>query len=187
MHQEPWYVNSSNSWNAMEFTRTSLTLCSQIYCMDMNRYFWDLLLIAQGPLQVEYNVGDPNKPTNFSNPMYENFGDMPTPESPKTPPKVSIEDISTTLQPSPNSEKPIEEPAHKKHKSKGSNGEVTGNGTRQPAGFKPTTVDTDVDTQALVEMEDDEWWKSFWRGGGGVRLPDGRASTMSVMLNSKSS
>ena len=88
--------------------------------------------------------------------MYESFGDAPTPDASHKP-FVSIAEISTSPQPSPNTEKPVMAMSAKmKVKSPLAPAQATNGEAPRQAGFKPTTAESDIDTQALVEMEDED-------------------------------
>ena len=97
------------------------------------------LCSLQDPLESEFNASEGVRPTNFSNPMYESFTDPDTTSRPQpgdiTPP-ASQPEVAEEASPSESQ---------------------LGTSTKKTAGFSPSSIDTDVDTQALVmEDADDE-------------------------------
>ena len=112
------------------------------------------MLFLQAPIDsVEYNV-DPNRPTNFSNPMYDSFGDMTNGGAngqASSPQRTTIKGISTDPDPSPTTDKAPDIPR------RGPLGAAAPADTGPKfGGFKPTNVDTDRDTAALVEEDDED-------------------------------
>jgi len=103
-----------------------------------------LFLVTQETLESELNMNKGNRPTNFSNPMYESFTDPDVAvTTPPLPPPTEMTTTEST--PPPADVLPSEnEPAPALTSSK------------KTGGFSPTSVDTDKDTQALVMEDDDE-------------------------------
>ena len=96
------------------------------------------LCSTQEPLESEFNASEGVRPTNFSNPMYESFTDPDT-TSPPLPgdvtPPASPPEVAEEVSPPPESQ--------------------LGTSAKKTAGFSPSSIDTDIDTQGLV-MEDDD-------------------------------
>ncbi len=125
-------------------------LIYSFYCSYKLFLFFPVL---QSPMESEFNTTD--RPTNFSNPMYDSYGEMPSGGSggskrkgfhfsTSSPGKSPFPSSDTSAPPfcdTPELDETVPPSSF--------------DGNQSSNGFNPTSVDTDKDTQALVE-EDDE-------------------------------
>lgn len=115
------------------------------------------------PLDAEFGLNDVNKPTDFSNPMYDALGNTETPAVAGEPAKGGLYEVPGDVF-DKKYDKNCFEPASNKAVSVGSavlhpsmvlHRSSPHVPLRQTA-LDPTTVDTDKDTQNLVEEDKSE-------------------------------
>lgn len=112
-----------------------------------------ILIFQENPAAQdrEYNPNASSNPTDFANPMYESFPDLTSPSAAAStaPSKISFTDLSTSSDPSspplpqhPPPPLPSLLPTNSHGKSAG--------------GFRPTELETDKDTQQLIESDNED-------------------------------
>ena len=99
-------------------------------------------------MDIEYQ--DPDKPTNFSNPMYESLGDVGRGKPITENGKDIIVESPTSVASPPDATTPTAPPGGSKPNQPGG---ATDGHVVFSNGFNPTSVETEVDTHALVEAD----------------------------------
>ena len=95
-----------------------------------------------------------NMPTNFSNPMYESFGQVAEPKSPA----VSVVSFSSSLPstPSPREIHPPPTPGPTHSDPAPADSAPSAAKPKKAVSFSPTSAETDKDTAALVEADESD-------------------------------